>query len=464
MRLLPNFPLPLRHLPALAVFLALLLPSLAHAATLNVPAQYATIQAAVNAAASGDTVLVAAGTYSGAGNRDIDFGGKNLTVTSSAGAASTIIDCGGYKSTDGSGNHRGFYIHSGETAATISGFTVKNGYETDIQGVNDSSNGNGGGICIVNTTTGTITLTNCTVSGNTATFDGGGVYGDGGGVYSENNHGTGTDTITLTNCTVSGNNTQNGGGVYNENENNYNTITLTNDIIYGDTGGEVANVNGSPSNATASSCDILGGYPGTNNIDADPLFVNAAHGDFHLQAGSPCLGAGTSTGSPATDKDGNPRANPPCIGAYEGVNSSNSQTHILWTNPKGAFSLWTVYNDGSHTSTPGYGPIPGWNAKAIADGTDGQTRVLLQRAPDGAAAVWTVNSDGSHTSTPGYGPSGDWTVQALAVGSDNLTRLLWKNTRGSSSVWTVYGDGSHTSTPGYGPYGDWTATAISAGP
>ena len=60
-----------RLLPLLCA--ALLLPAAARAATLNVPAQYPTIQAGVNAAVNGDTVLVADGTYSGPGNRDIDF-------------------------------------------------------------------------------------------------------------------------------------------------------------------------------------------------------------------------------------------------------------------------------------------------------------------------------------------------------------------------------------------------------
>ena len=137
-------------LPLLALF-GLILP--ASAATLNVPSgSYPTIQSAVNAASNGDTVLVAAGTYSSDGNRDIDFLGKSVTVTSSAGATNTIIDCGGSASSDGSGNHRGFYIHSGEMNATISGFTIKNGYENFTSAIPNS--GEGGGICIVNSSGG----------------------------------------------------------------------------------------------------------------------------------------------------------------------------------------------------------------------------------------------------------------------------------------------------------------------
>ena len=39
--------------------------------------------------------------------------------------------------------------------------------------------------------------------------------------------------------------------------------------------------------------DIEGGYDGTGNIDSDPLFVEPAYNDYNLQAGSPCIDAGT---------------------------------------------------------------------------------------------------------------------------------------------------------------------------
>jgi len=65
----------------------------ASANTINVPSQYATIGAAVTAATSGDTILVADGTYSASGNLNLNIA-KSLTIQSVNGAASTIIDCG----------------------------------------------------------------------------------------------------------------------------------------------------------------------------------------------------------------------------------------------------------------------------------------------------------------------------------------------------------------------------------
>jgi hypothetical protein len=101
-----------------------LLAIAAHAATLNVgPGQtYTTIQSAINAAKDFDTVLVAPGTYT----ENIDFLGKWITVTSSGGAAVTVID--------GSGKSApAVTIESGGTHTTTQGvpsfigFTVQNG-------------------------------------------------------------------------------------------------------------------------------------------------------------------------------------------------------------------------------------------------------------------------------------------------------------------------------------------------
>jgi hypothetical protein len=92
---------------------------------LYVPSQYATIQAGIGAAAEGDTVLVADGTYTGDGNCDLDFGGVNMVVMSENGPEKTTIDCEGTASEP----HRGFYFHSGEDlSSVVQGFTITNGW------------------------------------------------------------------------------------------------------------------------------------------------------------------------------------------------------------------------------------------------------------------------------------------------------------------------------------------------
>lgn len=66
-------------------------------------------------------VLVAPGTYSGAANRGLDFGGRDIWLRASGGAAQTIIDL------EGAG--RLLSLTGGETLASrLDGFTVRNGY------------------------------------------------------------------------------------------------------------------------------------------------------------------------------------------------------------------------------------------------------------------------------------------------------------------------------------------------
>jgi Right handed beta helix region len=67
--------------------LALLAIGASKATTINVPADQPTIQAGIDAAVDGDTVLVASGTYV----ENIDFAGKNLVLQSTAGAGTTTI-------------------------------------------------------------------------------------------------------------------------------------------------------------------------------------------------------------------------------------------------------------------------------------------------------------------------------------------------------------------------------------
>jgi len=93
----------------------------------RVPADQPTIQAGVDAASSGDTVLVASGVYRGLGNRDIDILFKSLLVLSEDGSAATVIDCEGSPWA----RHRAFHLTGTDPSSTsvlIRGFTIRNGW------------------------------------------------------------------------------------------------------------------------------------------------------------------------------------------------------------------------------------------------------------------------------------------------------------------------------------------------
>lgn len=95
---------------------------------LNTGVQYQTVQQAIDDANDFDTIILTADTYTGAGNRDIDFKGKAVTVQSSdpnnwTVVAATIIDC--------QSSGRGFRFHTGEDAnSVVQGLTITNGGNT----------------------------------------------------------------------------------------------------------------------------------------------------------------------------------------------------------------------------------------------------------------------------------------------------------------------------------------------
>lgn len=165
--------------------------------TFDLPFQ--TIQKAIDMAHSGDTVIAMSGQYYYDGNRDLDFGGKNLYLHSVAGPDSTLIYCHGTE-TD---RHRAFYFHSGEdSSSVIEGFTIGKGSQYMGAGVlieNSSPTfincffrehhtypvsdiAYGGAICVINSTSRFI---DCTIKYNWSPF-GAGVYISGGAPVFEN--------------------------------------------------------------------------------------------------------------------------------------------------------------------------------------------------------------------------------------------------------------------------------------
>jgi hypothetical protein len=79
------------------------------------------------------------------------------------------------------------------------------------------------------------------------------------------------------------------------------TLVITNSIIFGN-GWSVA----AEGNAVAQVAysDVEDGWPGEGNLGINPRFVDPAGGDYHLQAWSPCIDAGTADGAPDHDLDG----------------------------------------------------------------------------------------------------------------------------------------------------------------
>jgi hypothetical protein len=290
--------------------------------TIRVPADQPTIQAGIDAALTGDTVLVADGVYRGVGNRDIDFKGKAITVKSENGAFTTIVDCERFG--------RGFQFRTGETGQSkLIGFTIENGQQPL---------GGGGAILTVSTSP---VISRCILRGNRANTGAGAFFAggsptimnsmivendafldsfrEGGGIRCQH-----SDAMIL-NCTIANNHaTDDGGGVFVTGSTS--DVTIENSILWGNTGGfgsplDQISVQSSNSLAVAYS-DVEGGQAGVDmgsgtltwgagNIDDDPRFLNVAGGDFHLDNDSPCIENGdplfVAPGANAADVDGDAR-------------------------------------------------------------------------------------------------------------------------------------------------------------
>ena len=148
--------------------LLLLLPGIVHPTTHRVmpdgSGDFTTIQAAITAAEEGDTIELADGTFTGAGNRDLDYLGKAIVVQSESGdPTSCYIDCGGSAREE----HRAFHFTTdGDGQASISGIGIMNGYVV----------GGGGGIWIEGASP---LVHNCAV----VSCEAAGTGGRGGGLY-----------------------------------------------------------------------------------------------------------------------------------------------------------------------------------------------------------------------------------------------------------------------------------------
>jgi len=203
----------------LALCVPLLWPAAAFATTYLVrpdgTGDYPTIQAAINAAANGDTVALTDGTFTGDGNRDIGYLGKAITVRSQSGnAAACVIDC---EATQWD-LHRGFSFHAGEGSGSIlDGIKIINGVQYHGGGVlcqgtspsigdcileaNTANNDRGGGLyCSGDSSP---RLVGCRFVGNVAVQHGGGALGlmSGG-------------SVSVTDCVFTKNTGPRGGAIY----------------------------------------------------------------------------------------------------------------------------------------------------------------------------------------------------------------------------------------------------------
>jgi len=332
------------------------------AGIINVPGDQPTILSALNVAQNGDEIVVSPGTY----NEQVNFVGKAITLRGSDGPAVTIITFSGespvrcnsgegpstvldgftitgalgldggmrndgssptvnnclFSMNDSHGmrnlgvsnptvtncvfsmNSRTGMVNSGGSPTVVNCVFIGNGRSGMInagtsplvigcQFIDNTTASQEGGAGMHNNNS-SPTVVNCLFAGNTSAATGGGIFNEGVAA-----------SPAIINCTFVGNSGF-GGAMFST---GFATPTVINSILWDNS---LTQIFDDLAITTLLYSDIEGGWLGlgSNNIDADPLFVDPANGDYRLQSGSPSIDAGNNWGTVGitdTDLDGNPR-------------------------------------------------------------------------------------------------------------------------------------------------------------
>ena len=343
------------------------------------PADFNNIQAAIDDSNDGDTVIISTGTYTGDGNRDINFKGKAITVRSSdpkdpAVVARTIIDC--------EARGRGFRFHSSEGPdSVLAGLTITNGSAKDGSGIFirgssptvkhcnitgnswDGEDGFGGGLHIKD---GFPVISHCTISDNSTNWNGGGIFSN-------------DSSPTIINCTIIGNRAFNeGAGIccWDGTPLISNCVIKDNTTYYRRGGGIACR----SSNIIVTKCTI-----------ADNSARHAGGGGLWLSGTDAMISQCTITGNSTYDGWGG--------GIYFDLCSATITDCILWNNAApngseiGVYSAPGYVEQGYFNGTPN--PEPSYNSYltiSYSDVKGGQAGVHVFGEPGWFLLNWEANN------------------------------------------------------------------------
>jgi predicted outer membrane repeat protein len=266
------------------------------------------------------------------------------------------------------------------------------------------------------------TLVNVTFTGNSASDRGGAIYN-----YYSN--------PTLNSVTFHENSAIQGGAIFNDYS--WHSIIM-NSILYGDTGGEIHNYS---TPAAVNYSIVQGGYPGTGNIDIDPLLGPLQdNGGFTqtmgLSAGSPAIDTGYDANCPTTDQRGvaRPQGGHCDIGAYE------YQAPII--SPGDTIRV-SVNSSGGQGDGYSYSPSPSVDGRYVAfysdatnlisEDTNAAADVFVHDMQTGLTTRVSVDSSNTQGNDYSFNPSISADGRYIAFNS-HATNLVPGDTNGKPDV------------------------------
>lgn len=393
----------------------------AAAAQLDVPGGFPTIQAALNAASAGDTIVVAAGTY----NENVDFGAKDVTLQSSAGPETTTIM--GSRTTvriGPNGRLRGFTISGGTApfggglevtrAGTVIEGNVFADNAQDAGGYGAAIGGSGASPVILRNRFHRNTCDNQHLSGVVAFVNTSRPY-IANNIFEDNPCRAINMTVPVAAQPMVVNNTivRNRTGIYVGSR--IDGHVYRNNIVF-ENGIGVEVVPRDPGSYSFDHNLVAGnganyvGLPdqaGTaGNLSADPQFTGSALGDYHLSPKSPAVDAGSEALAPRVDfagvarpADGNSDAVARTdIGAFETAGptiTAPTSMYVMVARDGGVFAPGGSGFHGTAGLRPGDGILRDPSGRIIgASGSPLDSPVVAFAYTPSRQGYWLVQADG----------------------------------------------------------------------
>jgi parallel beta-helix repeat protein len=280
-----------------------------------------------------------------------------------------------------------------------------------------------------------------------------------------------------------------GGGIAVENPNAQNVVIRNNIVSQNVTFQIEVEPNVSMSKLTIDH-NLIHGYRGygdevrgTDYVEGNPLFVNASSADFHIQENSPAVDAGSSSGAPSDDYEGNgrPQGSGYDIGAYEYVPAaanpeiSLSRTEIDVEAGLGSTTLltetFTISNSGEGTLDWSVSDDAAWMSVNPTSGT-GSGQVTVTVDPSGLSIgsyTGTITVSSSNASNSPQTVTVDLTITSGSGGQISLSRTainfaaLSGSTTTMAETFTISGSGTGVLVWNVSDNAAWLSTSPTSG-